>query len=57
MKIDKMLLTTEGEKELKKIKKDLIDKQNADNDEERSYAGTLFTNCRLHCRCMFGNLD
>ena len=33
MKIDKMLLTNEGEKELKKIKKEMIDKQNADNDE------------------------
>jgi protein phosphatase 1G len=32
LKMDRMLKTVEGEKELKKIKKELIDKQNADTD-------------------------
>lgn len=38
-KIDKMLQTAEGEKQLKKIKKELIDKQNSEGDEDKSYAG------------------
>lgn len=41
-KIDDMLRTPEGEKELKAIKKSQIDKQNSDEDEEISSAGSIF---------------
>jgi hypothetical protein len=38
LKMDRMLQTVEGQKELKKIKKDLVDKQNSEDNED-SYAG------------------
>jgi hypothetical protein len=39
LKIDKLLQTAEGDKELKKIKKDLVDKQNSAPMEDKIYAG------------------
>ncbi|MBS1889889.1 MAG: hypothetical protein JST59_01230 [Actinobacteria bacterium] len=40
LKIDRLLATAEGDKELKKIKKEMIDKQNSAAMEDKIYAGS-----------------